>query len=302
MNINKCTICHNSNNERGGGTKNYYLYYCNNCRQDTPYCFDCNKAIDFLLNSIFFKCKCCNSLTRVTKRETVYSRCDDTLFKSLFLKQEESMLLDPNHHAKIFNYGSNNRNMAGQGRRVELELNDLSNVKLAERNMSKGHGSDSTVRSMDRGKFTLITNYKVENNIEMASKLNEIVKSVRIDTYESRSKMKSNLGNIMENANTVVRQQGSQDTYSKDNNIHPIHDKRRIVLNKENNKSRSVLKSIYTPNKASIFAGYNKSESTKRQGTRTPSRTRSVERSPIKSRHDNLNTSMFNIDNNNAIV
>jgi hypothetical protein len=91
------------------GNKNYYLYYCSNCRHETPYCFDCNKSIDFLLSSMFFKCVTCMHLIKVTKRETVYRGSDDGLFNSLFLKQEESEILKPPRLVK----------------KVDFEFNDL---------------------------------------------------------------------------------------------------------------------------------------------------------------------------------
>lgn len=64
---------------------------------------------------------------------------------------------------------------------VTITFDALANIKLMDRK------TESTLKSMDRGKFTLITSYKVDN-IESTSKLNDLVRNVRIEAFDNKSK------------------------------------------------------------------------------------------------------------------
>jgi hypothetical protein len=50
----------------------FYLYFCNNCQNKTPYCKKCDKTMDCLLDSTFFKCMFCKSFMKINMRETVF--------------------------------------------------------------------------------------------------------------------------------------------------------------------------------------------------------------------------------------
>lgn len=49
----------------------YYIYQCTKCYNRTSYCLKCNKTMDALLNSLFFKCFFCKVLTRIVQRESI---------------------------------------------------------------------------------------------------------------------------------------------------------------------------------------------------------------------------------------
>lgn len=74
---------------------------CSYCYVETSYCFKCNKSLETLLNSTYFKCSSCFYLVKVTTRETcLFSKTDDLLY-SMFRDREE---------ARCGNFSRNNIN------------------------------------------------------------------------------------------------------------------------------------------------------------------------------------------------
>jgi len=103
--IDNCLICE----EKLGNfillnleSKDYYLYMCSHCNSETPYCFKCNRAIDILLNSNFFKCFHCTRLIKISSRETYYFSRNEDLFINMFQNHEEAKLISEP-------FGNNNR-------------------------------------------------------------------------------------------------------------------------------------------------------------------------------------------------
>jgi hypothetical protein len=83
-------------------TKDYYSYLCAACNNMTPYCFKCNKALDVLLESNFFKCFNCQKLAKVTNRETHYAtKLQDEMFIKMFQSKEDAGIL--NTGGNLFN-------------------------------------------------------------------------------------------------------------------------------------------------------------------------------------------------------
>jgi hypothetical protein len=50
---------------------------------------------------LFFKCKPCDYLVKVTKRETVYKGSEEKLFNSLFIRKEDAAILYHNNNSRI---------------------------------------------------------------------------------------------------------------------------------------------------------------------------------------------------------
>jgi hypothetical protein len=54
-----------------GHRETFFAYTCTSCFGKTFYCRRCNKVMDNLLSSTFFKCCTCKLLTKIIKRESV---------------------------------------------------------------------------------------------------------------------------------------------------------------------------------------------------------------------------------------
>jgi len=61
------------------------MYKCKTCQQITCYCAACNKSIEVLLQSQFFRCCFCKGLSPVTTRETRHSNYNqNSIIQNLF--------------------------------------------------------------------------------------------------------------------------------------------------------------------------------------------------------------------------
>lgn len=208
----------------------YYSYFCECCKIETNYCFPCNKSIDFLLNSIFFKCVKCVKLVRITKRNTYYcnKNNENKLFGNLFMNKEEALLL---------NINPIQTNIDKEPLKIRESLNFIKEQMIAyipEENKNIVIEEDKVhieAEKPKRGKFTFIRNFNLDEYLK-----NNIKKEPENEKQPQLIPLYKN-----EPANNLE--------------IKPN------LINKENTKQKII--NIIKPS-SSIFAGYNKTENSKK--------------------------------------